>query len=163
MGPGRPAKPTSVKVLEGTYRADRAVTDEVPPELLAEIPDPPEGLGEWGQREWHVVTRWLHSVGNLAATDLSLVAAYCNEVDNYWSYDASVKKMGAVVPFKKGGELVKLQRNPYTVLRTDALTNALRLAGQFGFTPSARARLTIGGSDPAKPKSKLAKLMDRKK
>jgi P27 family predicted phage terminase small subunit len=162
MGPGRPAKPTAVKVLQGTYRDDRAVDNEVQPDRLAHIPEPPDGLGEWGQHEWHIVCRWLHDVGNLASTDLSLVAVYCNEVDNYWQYDAKTKTMGAVVPYKKNGELIRLQRNPYTVLRSDALTNALRLATQFGFTPAARARLTMGPGTPDKPKSKMAQLMNGK-
>ncbi|QHV99212.1 phage terminase small subunit P27 family [Spirosoma endbachense] len=162
MPPGRPAKPTAVKVLEGTYRPDRALSNEVQPDLLAQIPEPPEGLGEWGVREWHVVCRWLHDTGNLAATDLSLIAAYCNEVSNYWEYDAQVKSKGAVVAIKnKDGLVVRVQKNPFTALRKDSLDAALKLATQFGFTPSARTRLTMGAI-PDKPKSKMAQLMNRK-
>lgn len=161
MGPGRPAKPTAVKVLEGTYRPDRANANEVQPERLAEIPDPPEGLGEWGVREWGIVCRWLHNVGNLASTDLSLIAAYCNEVSNYWEYDAQVKK-GAVIPIKnKDGLVIRVQKNPFTALRKDALDAALKLATQFGFTPAARTRLTNGGGAKDKPKSGLSGLMKK--
>lgn len=144
MPAGRPPKPTAVKVLEGTYRPDRAHPNEVSPELLAQIPNPPDGLGDWGQREWHTVCRWLHTVGNLAATDLSLIAAYCNEIDNYWSYDGHVKKSGAIIAIKnKDGLVVKVQKNPYAALRKDSLGEALRLASQFGFTPAARTRLVM--------------------
>lgn len=159
---GRPPKPTAVKVLEGTYRNDRVQSNEVLPDLLASIPGPPEGLGDWGQREWHTVCRWLHTVGNLAATDLSLIAAYCNEVDNYWSYDAHVKKSGAVVAIKnKDGLVVKVQKSPYTSLRKESLGEALKIAGQFGFTPSARSRLTMG-RPMEKVKSKLDLLKERR-
>ena len=158
MPAGRPNKPTAVKVLEGTYRPDRALPNEVTPELLAHIPDPPEGLGEWGQREWVVVCRWLHEIGSLAATDLSLIAAYCNEIDNYWSYDAKVKQVGAVISIKnKEGMIIKVQKSPYTGLRKDALDEAIKLAGQFGFTPAARARL---GSPGEKPKDEFEDFLD---
>ncbi len=152
MGPGRPRKPTAVKVMEGTYRADRSIPDEVAPELLASIPDPPEGLGDWGCREWHTVCRWLHDVGNLASTDLSLLAMYCNEIDNYWQYDALVKSKGAVFPIRdKTGQVINARRSPYTVLRREAQEQALRLASQFGFTPAARTRMMMGPMPEKKP------------
>lgn len=163
MGPGRPSKPKAVKVLQGTYREDRALPDEVQPELLASIPDPPDGLGDWGRREWAIVCRWLHDVGCLASTDLSLIAAYCNEVSNYWDYDSQVKSKGAVVAIKnKEGVVVKVQKNPFTTLRKESLAQALHLASQFGFTPAARSRLSSPKAGKNKPVSRLDQLKQRR-
>ncbi|KAA9357224.1 phage terminase small subunit P27 family [Larkinella humicola] len=157
----RPPKPTAVKVLEGTYRKDRAIHDEVEPELLGDIPDPPDGLEELAVKEWYTVCRWLHSVGNLASTDLSLVAIYCNEIANYWEYDAIVKAKGSVIVFKdEVGNPSRVQANPYTALRKSSYDSAVRLAGQFGFTPSARSRIKAGKIE--KPQSRLEKLKSKR-
>uniref|UniRef100_UPI003B3A14C1 P27 family phage terminase small subunit n=1 Tax=Spirosoma sp. TaxID=1899569 RepID=UPI003B3A14C1 len=70
---------------------------------------------------------------------------------------------GAVFPIKnKDGLVVKIQKNPYASLRKESLDEALKMAGQFGFTPAARARLTMGGA-PEKSKSRLQQLIDRAK
>jgi P27 family predicted phage terminase small subunit len=160
MPAGRPKKPVAVKVLEGTYRPDRATANEPQPDILAQVPDPPKGMGKWGVQEWLTVCHWLQGIGALASTDLSLIAAYCNEIDQYWEFDKKLKKEGAVLKFyNPAGDLYKVQAHPYAGLRKASLDNALKLAGQFGFTPAARARLTMGSAGTDKPKSKMAHLM----
>lgn len=159
---GRPPKLTEVKVLEGTYRKDRVLPQAAEPILLASIPEPPEGLSPPAQVEWSVVATWLQEIGQLATTDLTLLAAYCNEIALYWAYDKKVKEKGAVIEFYDADDnLVRVTPNPYTALRTGALANAMRLAGQFGLTPVMRSR--IQGNKPQKAKSKLELLKERRK
>ena len=160
MPAGRPPKPTAMKRIEGTYRQDRALPQEVEPRRLAAVPDPPENLTDMARREWYVVCDWLLEVGNLAFTDISLVAAYCNEMSLYWEYDKKLKAKGETIVYKNQlGEVLRVQVNPYVSMRKSALDSALRLAGQFGFTPSARTRIKSGNqTDKADP---LQDLLDQ--
>lgn len=147
--------------MEGTYRADRVQADLAQPIRLAEIPQPPEGLSMPAQTEWFVVAAWLHDIGQLATTDVTLLAAYCNEIALYWHYDKKVKEKGAVIEFySPDGDLTRVVASPYTALRTGALANAMRLASQFGLTPVMRSRITQ--NKPKKAETALDKIKNRR-
>ena len=161
MPGGRPPKLTEVKVLEGTYRKDRVLPEAAEPMRLAAVPDPPEGLTPPAQIEWHVVATWLQDIGQLATTDLTLLAAYCNEIALYWEYNRNLKIEGATIRITdRDGRLVRSFANPYAALANTALANSRALAGQFGLTPVMRTRIQ---SKPQKQKSKLEQLKDRRK
>ena len=147
--------------MQGTYRKDRVLPAAAEPQRLAQVPDPPEGLSSAAQVEWLVVAGWLQEIGQLATTDVTLLAAYCNEVASYWEYDRRVKTEGSVVEFRdRFGNLTRMAPHPYTTLRTSALSNSLKLAGQFGLTPVMRSRIAAGNRP--KPQSKLDQLKNRK-
>lgn len=157
MPGGRPPKLTEVKVLEGTYRKDRVLPSVAQPTLLAAVPDPPEGLSVAASVEWTVVATWLQEIGQLATTDLTLLAEYCNEQAEYWEFDKIVKKRGRLIIFEdENGNPTRMLLNPAIAGRSAALGNALRLASQFGLTPVMRSR--IQGTPPKKTVSKLDQL-----
>jgi phage terminase small subunit len=61
---GRPAKPTQLKMLQGTYRPDRATRGEVCPEPARNIA-PPAWLSDPAQDKWNEVAPILSSGGLL--------------------------------------------------------------------------------------------------
>ena len=161
MPAGRPPKLTEVKVMEGTFRKDRVQLDEAEPTRLANIPEPPEWLTPAASFEWNVVATWLHEIGQLATTDLFLLAQYCNEQSEYWEFDRIVKKRGRLIVFEdEDGNPVRMILNPAVAGRSGALANALKLASQFGLTPVMRSRITQNKAQ--KVKSPLQLLIERK-
>lgn len=78
MGQGRKKKPTQLKKLQGTLKAERVLENEMQVSLVSEIPFAPEWLTEIGSEEWNNVCSELHGKGMLHHIDLRLIEAYCN-------------------------------------------------------------------------------------
>ncbi|MCE6992090.1 phage terminase small subunit P27 family [Dyadobacter sp. CY323] len=175
MGPGRPATPTAIKKLTGTFREDRANKHEMMPSVLEFAPKAPGVLSRDGKKVWDSVTQELAVLKMLHRVDLELLAAYCNEMATYWDACKAIKKEGAVIrPAKKESITIKLTKegnpeiakpenegypiqNPWVSIRNTALKNAQGLANQFGFTPAARARLRV---EPPQEKDPLDEILN---
>lgn len=143
MNLGRPNTPLPLKELRGTTRKDRVPHTPMQPSLLAHVPEPPDVLSDRGAAEWRVVCAELQTLGMLYTVDLSLVAAYCNEMSVYWEMEELLRKNGRVLAIKnEDGSMKYMQQVPQVAIGRNALITAMRLAAQFGFTPSARAKLS---------------------
>ena len=142
MGKGRPPKPTRLKRLAGTDQPCRVNENEMQVSLLANIPSPPIPLNEFGLKEYEIVCNELHSKRMLHLVDLSLVTAYANEMGLYIEMEEKLKKVGRIDEFfNEDGNLTKRQTKVEQRIANDALAKALKIACQFGLTPSARTRI----------------------
>ena len=129
MGKGRPPKPTALKRMAGTDQPCRVNENEMQVSLLANIPD-------------EIVCTELHSKRMLHLVDLSLVTAYANEMGLYVEMEQKLKTLGRIDEFyNEDGALTKRQAKPEQRIANDALAKALKIACQFGLTPSARTRI----------------------
>lgn len=143
MARGRKKTPTVLKEMMGTARADRLVDNEMTADLVLQLPEAPEFLSEIGTKEWYKITSQLFNLKMLHEVDLSLILAYCNEMATYIECEMKLKKIGRVDTFKNtNGDIVRTQAKPYVKMKNDALNNALKLAANFGITPSARANIS---------------------
>ncbi len=143
MARGRKKTPTVLKEMQGTARADRLVENEMTADLVLQLPEPPELLSEIGVVEWYKITSQLFNLKMLHNVDLSLILAYCNEMATYIECETELKKSGRVDVFKNtNGDIVRSQAKPFVKMKNDALNNALKLAANFGITPSARANIS---------------------
>ena len=143
MGKGRKKTPTALKEMQGTARADRLVDNEMTADLVLQLPEPPELLSEIGVKEWNNVTSQLFNLKMLHHIDLSLILAYCNEMSLYIECETELRKIGRVDTFTNtNGDVVRAQAKPFVKMKNDALSNALKLATQFGLTPVARANIS---------------------
>lgn len=133
MSGGANRKPTVMKILEGTYRKDQAVPNEPKPEVIKIPPPMPEGLNEIGRKEWEKMTLELSKIGLLTTIDTSQLAAYCNEIGNYWEAEG-IRKDPSVPYTDKAGLFDRAQKH---------LKQARDLAVQFGFTPASRSRINV--------------------
>jgi P27 family predicted phage terminase small subunit len=143
MSGGHNRKPTLMKVLEGTARADRTMPNEPKPEVLTIPPPMPEGLNQWGQKEWEKMTLELTEIGMLTTIDSSQLAAYCNEMGNYW--ECELRRKG-VCPKNESDEAIELAETfykNYFDMAQKHLKAAKDLAVQFGFTPASRTRINL--------------------
>jgi len=73
---GARPKPTALKVLQGTDRADRR--NEHEPHLKAAVPECPAHLSDEAKLEWERTSKLLSDVGLLAAIDRAALASYCH-------------------------------------------------------------------------------------
>ena len=144
---GRPPKPTALKKLEGTYRADRAVSNEMMPARLLFAPTPPSFLSAEAKKEWKSACQELIELDMLHRVDLPLLMAYCQEMANYIHAVKALKKEGMVKTISREDGSSYSMPSPYISIKNSALKNAQSIAGQFGFTPSARSKINAG-ADP---------------
>lgn len=149
---GPKKKPTKLKVLEGTFRKDRALENEIEPEPLSLYPDPPDILNEFGRDEWRIVVPQLQSMGILATVDMAMLTAYCLEWGVYMECEDTLRKQGRMTVAANGTEMV----HPLDNVKARSFKAALATAREFGFTPSSRTG--IGGPKP-KEKDPLEELM----
>ncbi len=141
---GRKKKPTELKKLEGTYQSCRELDNQFSPEKTEEIPTPMNLLNERALKEWGVVTSELESKNMLYGVDLSLLAAYCNEMATYWECQEVIRNEGYFDVSPNG---LKVKKQEISTGR-DALDRAIKLATQFGFTPSARTKISMPKQQP---------------
>jgi P27 family predicted phage terminase small subunit len=151
MSGGANRKPTVMKKLEGTYRRDQASPSEPMPDVLLIPPPMPEGLNKYGQAEWEKMTLELTKLGMLTTMDSSQLAAYCNEMGNYW--ECEDMRRGVIVreETEEGREAAVMFYKNYFDMAQKHLNHARAMAVQFGFTPAARSRINVPKKEEKDP------------
>lgn len=141
MPAGRPKKPTQIKKLNGTFREDRALDDEMMPSKLSFAPSPPDLLSMRGKTLWASVCAELAELEMLHRVDLEQIAAYCSEMDGYWTTVSEIQDDGAVIRgVNKEGNPYVIQ-NPLIGIKNTYLKNATAIASKFGFSPADRTKI----------------------
>ena len=139
----RPKKPTKIKELQGTIRKCREEENEMQVAQVVEMPEAPSFLNDDGAREWALVTNELANIKMLHLTDLSILAAYCNEIGIYREIAQELQGNFTEQTVDKDGRLRSSKIAPKYKVMQNALQNAMKIATQFGFTPSSRASLSM--------------------
>lgn len=136
MAVGRPNKPKSLKILEGTYRKDRdhGVLEF---EKIDEIPKPPTHLSTIGKKIFKEITDILISVKILESIDIHTVVMLCEELATYYEMTRKIKKVKSYTYRNGANNLVK---RPELAIRNEALKNATSIMAQLGLTPSMRQK-----------------------
>lgn len=143
MSKGRKRKPTKIKELQGTLRANRVVENEMTASLVTKIPEAPTWLSDIGKEEWHKVCLELYNKQMLHQIDLRLLEAYCNAISLHIECEMHLRENGRILEYKNDdGTLRHSQSVAQQKIANDALDRALKIATQFGFTPSARSSIS---------------------
>ena len=149
----RPAKPTALKAVQGTLRADRANGGEPEPPLLNEL-DPPKHLAKRSAEVWREVAPMLRQIQVLTVADRIALELLCDAVADYRHARAQCGD-DFVVESAKGSEML----SQWLVAKLSASKRAESLMSRFGMDPVSRSRVMItpqgdlfGGAAPgAKP------------
>ncbi len=141
MSKGRKKIPTKIKEKQGTLRKHRELPDEMQVAQTVSMPNAPMFLNEYGVIEWHKTTNQLADIGMLYEVDLALLAAYCREMGMYIEMSLVLKDGQVERTYDKDGLLRATKTKPEVRIQREALDRALKIATQFGFTPSARASI----------------------
>ena len=142
---GRKKLPTEIKLLKGTLRADREIKDAMKPTKIIDLPYPPEYLNEDAKKEWYVIIKEYQKLGMISNLDLGILGLYCNEISIYIEMTNKLRDKDRVMVFKNPDGTVKYAAQvPYQKIANDALAKALKIASEFGLTPSSRTKIDTG-------------------
>lgn len=146
---GRPNTPTEIKDLRGTSRPDRALANQMTPKALKTLPNAPDRIKNdaMATEIWYDTTAELEALQMISSVDLQLLSAYCREVSRYWRAQVNIENEGDVITAHNGYPMP----NPWVGVANQALDRALKIAGQFGFTPAARTRIGTPGKKESDP------------
>jgi P27 family predicted phage terminase small subunit len=156
-GAGRPRTPDAIKKAQGTYRKDRALNG-VEPDPITQIPEPPEGLDEYGIKEWYAKATQLVAIKMISDADLGALFALCNEFQNYIAAEAICKKNARFYALKdEAGKVKCWMIHPAHTVAQQHLKAYQSLCNEFGMTPASRVKLPEGVKDP---REKTASILD---
>ena len=144
---GRKKTPTKLKELKGSLRKCREVSNEMQTTNVVSMPKAPSFLNQHGADEWDLVTNELANIKMLHLTDLSILAAYCNEIGIYREIAQELQGNFTEQTVDKDGRLRASKIAPKYKVMQNALQMAMKIATQFGFTPSSRASLSMPEQD----------------
>lgn len=141
MGRRGPApKPTRLRLLQGA-REDRVNQNEPKPRSLP--PKCPPGVSPAVRAIWNYTVRELAHMGTTFAADRDALLCYCEAVVTHRKASALLAKSDVLIKGVHG----KPVRNPALQIQRDAAQTIRAFAQEFGLTPSARARIEVGGQD----------------
>lgn len=137
---GRKPLPNELKVLTGQrVRGSRGTNSG------GGKPTCPDFLDDAAKAEWKRVVSRLDELGILGTIDRAALAAYCVAYSRWLAAEEKVQRFGTVMQGRDGG----MFQNPYLAVANRAMEQMVRLAAEFGMTPSARTRVKGAEQAPA--------------
>ena len=135
---GRKPKPSALKILYGN--PGKRPLNKNEPKPPPEIPDPPDHLDDVAKKEWSRITKLLSDLKLISQLDMAGVAAYCVAFSRWADAEKKVAKHGIIVmsPDKKFP-----MKSPYLSVAEAAMEAMRKMLGEFGLTPTSRARLHV--------------------
>lgn len=149
---GRKPTPTAIKELEGN--PGKRPLNAKEPKPVKKAPSCPKWLEPEAKKEWRRLSKQLEQLGVLTELDMASFAAYCQAYARYKGAEEFITQHGSIVKTPSG----YWQQVPQVAQAQTYSKIMLRLAEQFGLTPSARSRIIAGGGDSA-PADEMEELL----
>lgn len=155
---GRKPVPNEIKKLRGNPGKRPIVQSGIQPEQPSDVLPPPAFLSKEAKAEWRRLAPQIHKLGLLTEQDLGAFAAYCQAYGRWAAAEAQLardsRKRGAMA----GGTIIKtvagnVIQNPAVSIANAAMAQVVKYAVEFGFTPSARARVHNAAPEAARRKA----------
>ena len=128
--PNNKRKPTQLKVLQGTARADRLNPDEPCPDI--EYPDPPEFLLPAARDEWDRIVPILIDLKMISKADQVALALYCQTWGRILEVENILK-----------GDLDADTHLKYLRISNSLNDQARKFITEFGLSPASRSRVSV--------------------
>jgi len=118
-------------------KADKAVADEGTelPAVEPIVECPPE-LGDAARQEWTRLVPHLAKTGVLTEFDLGPLAIYCASFGQWLEATAAIQQYGTMLKAPSGYPV----QSPHVAIANKAADTMLKIAVEYGFTPSSRGR-----------------------
>jgi P27 family predicted phage terminase small subunit len=139
---GPPPIPTHLKLLRGNP-GGRPLNRNEPQPPPVETTEPPDYLIGHAADEWRRIAPGLRALGLLTALDIHVLAAFCVSYGRWRETEeviADLRKQESVL----SSLIVEGRINPLVKLSHLMAREMLRYAGEFGFTPATRSRISLG-------------------
>jgi len=108
-------------------------------------PRRPDWLAERAATIWDQVAEDLHPLGVLQDAHSHMLAVWCSSLATWIEASDHLEAEGEFGSTERGQRI----RNPWGQVKREAESTLLRLAGEFGLTPSSLARLGYEETTPA--------------
>lgn len=133
-------------MLEGNPGKRKTKTS---PEPSDELPSRPGHLTGRAAKVWDELAEELNRLGLLTMIDAPGFAELCSAVALSEKAQAKLEEMGEVVEIwgedDEGDLYVKeIRRNPWIMVKKQAVEVIVRIMAEFGMTPSSRGRVSAG-------------------
>ena len=132
---GPPPKPTRLKVIEGTYRPDKAIAGEPLPPVS--VPRCPPWLLPEAKRAWKRIGKLLKPLGLIAEIDYMALAMLCQSWARWREAEEVISKAGPVQTTPSGYQ----QQAPQVSIANARFAQLQQMLGRFGATPADRTRV----------------------
>jgi P27 family predicted phage terminase small subunit len=142
---GRKPLPSNVVRLRGNPGKRRL--NDAEPRPAAKAPPCPACLGEEARKEWQRLARELADLGLLTGIDRGLLAAYCQAHALWVEAVSSIERYGTMVKSPNGYPM----QSPYVAVANKQVDIMVRIAAEFGMSPSSRTRIRVGDQTPQDP------------
>ena len=164
---GRPRLPEAVKELKGTARKDRVLKKPVKKNTLtnrsgvvkplSRLPPPPDGLGEYGRKQWMLNVKILKDSGNWNDSYSMALSMYC-EVCELWFNSLAILKRENLLPFEERTNYSMASQPHPTNLIDKYWKMMVQMQDRFGWNPVANVKVPIAAPDDAKDPKKAKAL-----
>ena len=142
---GRKPLPSNVVRLRGNPGKRRR--NEAEPRPATKVPPCPACLGDEAGKEWKRLAKELAELGLLTGLDRGLLAAYCQAHALWVEAVSSIERYGTMVKSPNGFPM----QSPYVAVVNKQVEIMVRIAAEFGMTPSSRTRIRVGETPPEDP------------
>jgi P27 family predicted phage terminase small subunit len=140
---GRKKIPTKLKEIRGTLAKSREIENEMQVTEVSSPPKPPKWLSKTAKQQWVLITNELFNLRMLHSVDLALIEAYCNAIALHIETEQILQESGRIQIYRdEDGRIKHSQIVPLVTVSKQALSDAIKLATQFGLTPSARTKIS---------------------
>jgi len=133
----RPRKPTSLKLVTGTDRADRRNGNEPEPQLLEDL-TPPAHLAARSAVVWNELAPMLRRIQLLTEADVIAFEMLCDAVADY-RLARETRGDDMVTYSHKGSQML----DQWLVAQQACGKRAETLMGRFGMDPVSRSRVMV--------------------
>lgn len=140
---GPAAKPTNLKIIQGNP-GKRQLNHDVKFDTSEEVLTPPAHLDRKAKAEWKRLAPVVFNAGLLTEGDIAAFGAYCAAFSHWYHAEkdlqAKISENGGRMTFEtdKGYQ----QQIPEVSIATNARLNMIKIAREFGLTPSSRANIS---------------------
>jgi P27 family predicted phage terminase small subunit len=135
------------------FPGKRRPRPEVSPTISAEPPPAPSHLSPYAVEEWQRIGPELHRLHLLTMIDTAMFEVYCESYAQWRVAVELIEKCVADDPVKRGllvqGSVADKVQNPLLIVARRAAEAMVAVAGEFGQSPRARARLAAAGFPPS--------------
>tara|TARA_Y100001963_G_C6724388_1_gene420709 strand:+ start:626 stop:1105 length:480 start_codon:yes stop_codon:yes gene_type:complete len=141
---GRKKIPTEIKKARGTLRKCRELDNPMEVAKVNALPAAPKWLSKIGKEQFNIVVNQLNNLGMLYEVDLKLIESYANAMALHIESEQQLRKVGRIQVYRDNetGDIKHSQITPLQTISKQALESALKIATQFGLTPSSRTKIS---------------------
>jgi P27 family predicted phage terminase small subunit len=135
MTTGRRPRPTAIKELAGN--PGKRPLNRREPKPQTRLPTAPAWLQGEARAEYYRAGRLLVRLRVMTDADRTALLAYAQMFGRWMEADEQVRRGGMIIKSPNGYPM----QNPYASIADRARRECVKLAGEFGMTPSSRSRI----------------------